>query len=124
MSRATASHSLAPPTPESCGADMLPHGVRAVGSSPEFTASTVPAALLQRHATAEGCWAQLCVSSGTLLYTDLAAGTEQRLAGGQQVVVPPAVPHRVHSFGDVSQDAAIDALVAVVRRGFLGLDLA
>lgn len=85
--------SAAPAAPGAAAA--LPPGLRPVGTSPTFTAATVPPALLQRHATAAGCWAQLIVSSGALLYTDLAVGTEQRVAAGQQVVIPPTIPHRV-----------------------------
>ena len=76
-------------------APELPAGLRPVGTSPTFTAATVPPALLQRHATAAGCWAQLIVSSGALLYTDLALDSEQRVAAGQQVVIAPSIPHRV-----------------------------
>ena len=32
------------------------------------------------------------------------------------------VPHQVHTFGDVPRPAAVGALVAIIRRGFLGLD--
>jgi hypothetical protein len=28
----------------------------------------------------------------------------------------------VHAFGDFGEEAAVDALVAIIRRGFLGLD--
>jgi hypothetical protein len=34
------------------------------------------------------------------------------------------VPHHVHAFGYFSQPDAVDALVAIIRRGFLGLDAA
>jgi AcrR family transcriptional regulator len=32
------------------------------------------------------------------------------------------VPHQVHTFGDVPRPAAVGALVAIIRRGFLGLE--
>lgn len=32
------------------------------------------------------------------------------------------VPHHVHAFGYFSRDSAVDALVAIIRRGFLDLD--
>ncbi len=31
------------------------------------------------------------------------------------------IPHHVHAFGYFSETAAVDALVAIIRRGFLGL---
>jgi AcrR family transcriptional regulator len=34
------------------------------------------------------------------------------------------IPHHVHVFGYFDQGAAVDALVAIIRRGFLGLDVA
>ena len=34
------------------------------------------------------------------------------------------VPHHVHAFGYFTQAEAVDALVAIIRRGFLGLDAA
>lgn len=80
----------------------LPRGLRAIGSSPEFTATTVPPALLQRHATAAGCWAELVVSFGELAYTDLTSGIELRLARGQRVAIPPTLPHRVTIGGPVA----------------------
>jgi hemoglobin len=83
------------------GAATLPAGLRALGCSPTFTAETVPEALLQRHATAPDCWAELVVGSGQLLYTDLDSGDQQLLQAGDRLVIPPARPHRVAVDGPV-----------------------
>jgi tellurite resistance-related uncharacterized protein len=84
------------PVPATLAPDL-----RLVGSSPHFTADTVPPALLQRHATREGFWARLVVSAGALVYTDLATGAEKRVAEGETLVVPPTLPHRVQIEGPV-----------------------
>jgi tellurite resistance-related uncharacterized protein len=78
----------------------LPPGLVPLGDSPEFTAATVPPALLAEHRTAPDCWGRLVVRKGTVAYHDLSSGTTTRVATGDVLVIPPAQPHRVTPSAD------------------------
>lgn len=55
----------------------LPAGLAAYKRTDEFTAETVPAALLKDHSTKEGTWGLIHVTAGRVLYAIRTAG-EQR----------------------------------------------
>lgn len=72
-----------------------PDDLAAYKRTPEFTAETVPAALLRRHSTKAGVWARLHLLSGTLVFRDLVAGNEQHLTPGVHPVIYPQAEHAV-----------------------------
>jgi tellurite resistance-related uncharacterized protein len=78
----------------------LPDKKRSLGRSPEFDRASVPAALLERHALAEGRWARLTVHAGELVFVDLDGGGRTSVSAGENAVVPPLLPHRVEPSDD------------------------
>ena len=73
----------------------VPAGCTLVRSTPEFTAETVPAALLSAHRVASGIWGRLVVEAGTVLYVLERSGGSRRLGAGEHQVIEPDVPHHV-----------------------------
>jgi len=73
----------------------LPEGVEWVRTTPEFTASTVPAGLLRAHRVAPGAWGVLRVLEGTVTFVEEESGVAHPLTAGESVVIPPEVPHHV-----------------------------
>jgi tellurite resistance-related uncharacterized protein len=80
----------------------LPENVEPYHESLVFTQASVPASLLNDHATKEGVWGVIHVLSGELVYTVPSTGVEEILSVGRAGLVFPAVPHRVSPQGDVS----------------------
>lgn len=78
-----------------------PEGLVPYRQTPDFTESTVPAALLENHSTKASVWARIVVLEGALEYTIDALGVRETLLPGRAGVVPPAVPHRVKPLGRV-----------------------
>lgn len=74
---------------------VLPEGLLLARTTPEFTATTVPAALLAAHQTAEKVWGHLVVRSGSVGFTFEDDGTSWQLTAGQTMAIPPQRPHRV-----------------------------
>jgi tellurite resistance-related uncharacterized protein len=91
--------------------DRIPRHACTTGSSPVFTAATVPASLRRRHTLAPGNWARLLVRSGSLTYVDLRDGQVTQLAAGQQRTIGPDEPHRV------ATDGPTDFLIEFYREG-------
>jgi len=82
--------------------EQLPDHVRSYRSTGEFTAETVPDALVRDHATKAGVWGLIHVLDGGLKYEISATGEAVELtAAGAPGVVAPEVRHRVTPMGDV-----------------------
>ncbi len=80
----------------------LPPGCEFYRSSPVFTETTVPAALLRSHRTAPGTWAVIRVLEGLLLYRVLDPPAERALdPAGVPGLIEPGVPHEVATLGPV-----------------------
>ena len=78
----------------------LPPGSRLVRTTAEFTAQTVPPALLSAHRVAEGVWGRLVVLEGTVTYFWEATHEVRELHAGQRQVIEPGVLHHVEPGGD------------------------
>lgn len=73
-----------------------------VRRTPEFSESTVPAALLHRHATKAGTWGLVQVIEGSLTYRVLEpVPTDAVLTPGHPGVVEPGRLHEVAPHGPV-----------------------
>ena len=80
----------------------LPEQVVAYEQTPEFTESSVPAALLRSHRTKPGVWGVIRVLEGELVYRILEPHVaEHVLAPGIDGIVEPANPHEVEPRGRV-----------------------
>lgn len=80
----------------------LPADVVAYRRTPEFTADTVPAALLDQHATKAGVWGTIVVLEGRLRYhIDEPEVEAHVLIPGAPGVVEPGMLHRVEPLGAV-----------------------
>ena len=69
----------------------LPDGLVPGGSSPEFTDTTMPDALLREHALGAGHWGLLHVLEGSVTFVDLGAGSEQLVSAPRTVPIHPQV---------------------------------
>lgn len=84
---------------------VLPDGLAPYHRTPDFTAATVPAALLADHDTKAGTWGLIHVAAGTLRYRI----TDPRRDALEIVLTPdsppgivePTVRHHVEPIGDV-----------------------
>ncbi len=75
---------------------MLPIGLVAYGRTPDFTPENLPEKLQAAHSTKPGTWALLRVIEGKVLYRLEPPGDDEQIAAaGENVVIEPAVPHRV-----------------------------
>lgn len=80
----------------------IPDGYQPYRRTAEFTAESIPAALLSAHSTKPGVWALIHVTEGRLLYRVLESGSEEILAaGGSPGLVQPEVRHEVAPLGSV-----------------------
>ncbi|WP_296000645.1 DUF1971 domain-containing protein [Rugamonas sp.] len=73
-------------------------------STPVFTETTVPAALLRSHTTAAGTWGRITILEGELLYriTDETVAPEEVLLSPARFgVVEPQIKHEVAVVGPV-----------------------
>jgi tellurite resistance-related uncharacterized protein len=75
--------------------DALPSSLEHVRTTPEFTATTVPAGLLRAHQLAPEVWGVLRVIEGTVVFVAEVTGDERAVSNGQCQVIPPEVPHHV-----------------------------
>jgi tellurite methyltransferase len=74
----------------------MPAGLELVRTTPEFSDTTVPAALLAAHRVAPGVWGRLRVRSGQVQFRfDAEPATIVELSAGDHVDIPPDVVHRV-----------------------------
>jgi tellurite resistance-related uncharacterized protein len=73
-----------------------------VRRTPEFTQSTIPAALRQRHTTKAGVWGLIQVVEGSLTYRVVEPDViETTLTPGHPGVIEPERPHEVAPHGPV-----------------------
>jgi tellurite resistance-related uncharacterized protein len=80
----------------------LPPDVVPYSRTPEFSESTVPAALRRHHTTKSGVWGRIHVVAGSLRYRILAPEPEEYILSRENVgVVEPEVPHEVEPLGKV-----------------------
>jgi hemoglobin len=81
---------------------VLPNGLVEARRTPLFTASSLPAPLVETHATT--VWGELRVQTGSLQYSDLAGDDPRnlRLDAGDAAVIAPGVPHRVEPATDAT----------------------
>ena len=82
-------------------AQEMPSGLELVRTTPEFTETTVPAALLAAHRVGPEVWGRLHVRAGRVRFVfeaDPAGAVE--LATGEHVDIPPGELHHVEPLGD------------------------
>lgn len=82
----------------------IPETVTHYKSTPIFTETTVPAALLAEHNTKQGIWGLLNVETGRLKYVITEVGNESEyfLSAGDKAVIAPTQKHYVKPLGNVS----------------------
>ena len=80
----------------------LPDHVVHYKSTPEFTETSVPAALLKHHNTAEGVWGRITILEGTLTYQIIEPAAETVLLTPEHPgIVEPRMLHHVEVTGPV-----------------------
>jgi tellurite resistance-related uncharacterized protein len=80
----------------------LPSSVEYYKSTPEFTETSVPAALRKDHTTAVGVWGKITVLEGSLEYCITEPSPEQHLLNSDMPgVVEPQMKHYVNITGPV-----------------------
>lgn len=83
----------------------LPQGLQSYKRTPTFTETTVPAGLLNDHATKQGVWGLIHVEAGELHYfvTDARRVPSACVLSSLSVpgVVEPTILHRVEARGPV-----------------------
>lgn len=85
-----------------CDRFEMPKGYAPYKRTVEFTTRSMPAALMQRHATKPGVWGVIHVVEGRIRYiVDAPVEHEQLLEAGGTAVIVPEVPHHVLPEGDV-----------------------
>lgn len=80
----------------------LPVGATLLKSSPHFDEMSLPEALQDRHQLKPGCWAELSVHAGRVVFIDLEHGHEYPLESPASWVVAPESPHKLRVDGPVS----------------------
>lgn len=80
---------------------VWPSDLTAYKRTPEFSETTVPAALLRDHATKDGVWARLHVLDGRLRFVDQEGSGELILDPGVHDVIFPNRLHHVAPIGQV-----------------------
>lgn len=80
----------------------MPTSVVFYKSTPEFTESTVPAALRRDHTTGENIWAKINVLEGSLTYCITEPDAERHLLEvGSVGIIEPRMKHYVEIEGPV-----------------------
>lgn len=83
----------------------LPSGVQPYSRTPDFTESSVPAALRKAHTTKDGTWALIHVLEGRLAYRieDPRRARSERILTPEtpQGIVEPTILHSVEPLGPV-----------------------
>ncbi|MDO8365134.1 MAG: DUF1971 domain-containing protein [Actinomycetota bacterium] len=74
----------------------MPQGLALTRTTPEFTAATVPAALLGAHKVADGVWGRLCVHFGSVRFVfEDAPDDAVEVGAGEHLDIPPMRAHHV-----------------------------
>ena len=76
----------------------IPDHLRPVRRTPDFTAATVPAGLLAAHRTT--AWAELVVTSGTVVFVEEEAMRSIPVGAGERHVIVPELIHHVEPEDD------------------------
>lgn len=75
---------------------ILPSNVVAYKRTAEFTAESVPPALLRNHSTKAGVWAKIVILEGSLVYRLLEPAVQEVLLSPERAgVVEPTIKHEV-----------------------------
>ena len=81
----------------------LPIGLVHARTTDMFDETNHPAGLRRAHRVADGVWGRLVVHSGALTFTfDDHPDEPIRVAAGEHVIIPPAVPHHLDIDGPVT----------------------
>lgn len=72
---------------------VLPDGLELARTTPTWTASTVPKALLATHQA--GAWAELVVEAGRVEFVEHGTGRAVDVAGGEHTVIAPGIDHHI-----------------------------
>jgi len=79
----------------------MPAGLELARTTPEFTATTVPAALLASHRVGPEVWGRLCVHGGRVRFVFESDPIKTlELHGGEHVDIPPGDAHHVEPLDD------------------------
>jgi|GEM_PF-917530 len=81
-----------------CDRHRLPDGLVTVRETPEWTADTVPPALLRDHQTST--WAELVVHEGSVCFIEEASGWTCRAHPGHPAAIVPNRLHRIEPSAD------------------------
>lgn len=74
----------------------MPAGLELARTTPEFTETTVPAALLAAHRVGPGVWGRLRVLAGRVRFVfEAEASDGVELSAGEHVDIPPGEAHHV-----------------------------
>ncbi len=74
----------------------MPPGLRHVRTTPEFTATSTPAALRTAHLIATGVWGRLRVLDGVVRFVfEEPPGSVHDVGAGESLDIPPQRAHRV-----------------------------
>jgi tellurite resistance-related uncharacterized protein len=79
----------------------MPAGLELARTTPEFTATTVPAALLAEHRVGPLVWGRLSVNSGRVRFVfESDPSTPVELSAGEHIDIPPGEAHHVEPLAD------------------------
>lgn len=86
-----------------CDRLEIPEDLKVYKRTPEFSDLTIPKGLLKRHSTKLGVWGEICVLSGSLVYTVYEPEKRScQLASGERGIIAPQMIHQVEANGKVS----------------------
>ena len=77
----------------------IPEGCKSYKKTPVFTEETVPAGLLNDHATKAGVWGLLTVLEGSLEYVIPSKNHKKTVTPDIQAVIEPEILHHVKPLG-------------------------
>ena len=81
---------------------QMPDGLELARTTPEFTAESVPPALLATHTVAAGVWGRIRVRAGTVrfVFEDADGSGTHTLEAGDHLDIAPERPHHVEPDGE------------------------
>ena len=79
----------------------IPENCQPYKKTPVFTEDTVPAGILNDHATKAGVWGLLTVLEGTLDYVVPSKDHRQKVTTETRAIIEPEVLHHVEPLGPV-----------------------
>jgi len=79
----------------------MPAGLALARTTPEFTDTTVPAALLAAHRVGPGVWGRLRVHAGRVRFVfEADPSSALELSAGEHIDIPPGEAHHVEPQSD------------------------